>query len=48
MSEERNKNPNITFRIEQEIKDWLIDESFKYRSWNLFIKELIKRYENKI
>jgi hypothetical protein len=38
--------PILSVRVEEEIKEWLKNESFKYRSWNLFFKEVRSRYEN--
>lgn len=34
-------------RIEDEIQNWLKVENQKYGSWNLFFREIKKRYENK-
>lgn len=34
-----------TVRIALEIKEWLLIENQKYKSWNLFFIELRKRYE---
>jgi len=33
-------------RLEKEMIEWLKKENENYKSWNLFFKELIKRYEN--
>lgn len=34
----------FTLRISEENKNWLKTESKNYKSWNLFIRELIKIY----
>lgn len=38
------KYPVYGARIEEELKEWFIQESTKYRSTNLFFRELKKRY----
>jgi hypothetical protein len=44
----RNKHYNkFGARLDEEIQDWLKSENAKYKSWNLFFKELKKRYEQK-
>lgn len=44
--EERFRYPVLSVRVEQELLDWTKTESKKYKSWNLFFRELRKRYEN--
>lgn len=32
-------------RVDDEIQEWLKKEKGKYKSWNLFFREIKKRYE---
>lgn len=38
--------PFTKARIEDDIQDWLVKEKREYKSWNMFFRELKKRYEN--
>lgn len=40
-------NPIFAQRVEKEIQEWLKKEKKNYKSWNLFFKEIKKRYGNK-
>jgi hypothetical protein len=44
MKKDRFHYPILSLRLEEEIKDWLKEEKKKYKSWNLFFRELQKRY----
>ncbi len=40
--------PVYSARVDEELKDWLKEQQKKYKSQNLFFKELKKRYESSI
>lgn len=44
MKKDQFHYPILSLRLEEEIKDWLKEEKKKYKSWNLFFRELQKRY----
>lgn len=41
-----SKNKQLSVRLSDEIIDWLVEEKKNYPSWNIFFKEIKKRYEN--
>jgi hypothetical protein len=47
----KEKNKKIVYskfqnaRLEDEVQDWLKDERRKYKSWNLFFRELKRRFD---
>jgi len=44
---ERDKHYSVfAQRLEDDIQEWLKDENTKYKSWNLFFRELKQRYGN--
>lgn len=40
--------PVYGVRVEEELKKWLLEEAKKYKSPNIFFKELKQRYEHKV
>jgi hypothetical protein len=40
------KYPVLSIGVEQGIIEWLKTESFNYKNWNLFWRELKNRYNN--
>lgn len=45
MEEEKFSYPVYSARVDEEIKDWLKNEGAKFKSQNLFFREIKRRYE---